>query len=157
MTDDRVRVPDPALMQRAGTRMLLTLIIVLILVTPLTVAGITLLAAGEAAGLPLAVGGAVLGVAAIVLTATTRRIRRTLDQGTVSRRSLVTARRVSRQVRLASLTTLLALIVFGLVRGLSGEWWSLGTALLMGVALYVFANGTNTMVKAHDRALAGAF
>ncbi|NMO50057.1 hypothetical protein HH310_02450 [Actinoplanes sp. TBRC 11911] len=154
MSDDRVRVPDPALMQRAGTRMLLALIIVLILVTPLTVGGITLLVAGEAAGLPLAAGGVVLGVAAIVLTVTTRRIRRTLDQGTVARGALEAARRVSRRVRLACLTTLLALIVFGVVRGLSGEWWSLGTALLMGVALYVFGNGANTMVKAHDRALA---
>jgi membrane protein implicated in regulation of membrane protease activity len=91
----------------------------MILVTPLTVWGITLLAAGELPGLPLAVGGAVLEVAAVVLTAAALRVRRTLSQETVSRDSLLAGRRVAGRVRLASLVTLLGLVVFGFVLVLS--------------------------------------
>lgn len=45
-------------MRRAGTRMLIALIIVLVLATFFTAGGISLTAAGELPGLPLAVGGA---------------------------------------------------------------------------------------------------
>jgi hypothetical protein len=92
-SEHRVRVPDPALMRRAGNRMIRTLIIVLVLVTPLTVGGLSLVAAGELPGLPLAIGGAVLELAAVAVTAAAFRVRSTLDHETISRTSLLAARR----------------------------------------------------------------
>lgn len=154
MTDNRIHVPDPALMRRAGNRMILALVAILIFATPFTIWGIVLLAAGELPGLPLAVGGAVLEIATVVLVVTTLRIRSTLDHDTISRESLLQARRVARGVRLASLTTVLALIAYGLIRGLTGEWWSLLTALLIGVALYLLGSGAKNIVRAQDRSLA---
>jgi hypothetical protein len=52
--------------------------------------------------------------------------------------------------------TLLGLVLFGLGRGLYGEWWSLLTALLISVPLFFMASGAKKMAKAHSSSLAGA-
>ncbi|GIM97539.1 hypothetical protein [Paractinoplanes toevensis] len=153
MTDDRIQVPDPALVRRAGKRMIPALIAILILAAPITIWGVALLSAGELPGLPLAVGGLVLAVAAVMLTMSGLRVRQTLQQNTVSRESLRKARNVARGVRFASLGTLFGLVTYGLVRGLSGEWWSLLTALLVGIALYVLGNGASNAAKQQERSL----
>jgi hypothetical protein len=80
MSENRVHIPDPNLMRRAGTRITIALIIVLILTTPFTIGGITLLANGELPGLPLAACGAVVQIGCIVVVVFTLRIRRTLNQ-----------------------------------------------------------------------------
>jgi hypothetical protein len=153
MTDARVPIPDPTLMRRAGNRMILALIAILILVTPFTIWGVVLLAAAELPGLPLAVGGVVLAIAATATTVATLQIRRTLSDGTVTRDSLLRARRVATRARAASLMTLLALLLFGLIRLLAGEWWSLLGAIMTGVALYFFARGARTVIQAQSRSL----
>ena len=153
MTENRVRVPDPTLMRRAGNRVVVATIAILILATPLIVWGMTLLVAGELPGLPLAVGGAALGVGAVVLASATLRVRRTLDHDTVSRETMRAARRVIGLVRTALLLTLLLLVVFGIARVLAGEWWSLLIALLVGVVVYLLARGAGSIAKAQDRSL----
>ncbi|GAA3344165.1 hypothetical protein GCM10020358_46300 [Amorphoplanes nipponensis] len=150
---DRVHVPDPALMRRAGRRMTVALVILLILTTVLTVGGISLLVAGELAGLPLAVGGAVLEVAAVVLVVTTLRIRRTLNAQTVARSALLTASRTAGRVRLVVLVTLLALVAYGVARLLAGDRWSLVTAGIIGIGLFLLARGSKAMRVAQDQAL----
>jgi hypothetical protein len=151
---DRVHVPDPALMRRAGRRMTTALVIMLILTTFFTVGGISLVIAGEFAGLPLAVGGAVLQIACIVLVVATLRVRRTLDGRTVARSSLLTARRTAGRVQRIALVTLFALILYGVVRLLLGDPWSLITAFLIGIGLLLLARGSKAMGRAQDQALA---
>jgi hypothetical protein len=153
MSENRVQVPDPSVMRRAGKRVVVATIAILILATLLTIWGITLLAAGELPGLPLAVGGAALGIGAVVLASATLRVRRTLDHDTVSRDAMLAARWVVGLVRTGLLLTLLLLVVFGLVRVLAGEWWSLMVALLMGAVLYLLAKGASNIVKAQDQSL----
>src|SRR5687768_11297425 len=142
---DRVPVPDPALLRRAGRRMIIALVLVLFLTMFFTVGGIALLAAGELAGLPFAVGGAVLQLASIVLVVATLRIRRTLDDRSVARSSLVAAHRTAGQVRRVALGTLFALILYGVVRLLLGDPWSLATACLIGIGLFFLAKGCKAM------------
>jgi hypothetical protein len=129
------------------------MIAILILATPITSWGITLLAAGELPGLPLAVGGAALGIGAVVLASATLRVRRTLDNGTVSREAMLAARRTIGLVRSALLITLLLLLVYGIARVLVGEWWSLLVALLLAGVLYLLAIGASNIAKAQDRSL----
>jgi hypothetical protein len=155
MTDNRVHVPDPALIYRAGIRSVLALPVILILSTVLISWGVTLLAAGEALGLPFAVGGVVLAISVIAITTATLGIRRSLDQDSISRESLLKARRIAKGVSFASLATVLALILFGLVRGLMGEWWSMLTTLLISVVLYVFGRAARNVAKAQTRSLSG--
>jgi hypothetical protein len=156
VSENRLHIPDPDLMRRAGTRMAVALIIVLILTAPFTIGGVTLLAAGELPGLPLAVGGAVLQISCIVLVVVTLRIRRTLDGPTIARSALLTARRVAAWTRRTALLAILALILFGLVRLAFDDRWSLGTASLMSIGLFFLANGGKNMGKAQDRALTQA-
>lgn len=153
MSDDRIPVPDPALMRRAGKRMILALIPLLFLATLIAVWGIVLVAAGEVPGLPLLVGGVVLAVAAVTLTVSGFRVRRTLRQSTVSRASSMKARQAAGRVRIATLITMVLLVVFGLLRVISGEWWSLLTALMVSAVLYFLASGAKTVVKAQERSL----
>jgi len=153
MSENRVRVPDPTLMRRAGNRVVVATIAILILATPLTIWGITLLAAGELPGLPLALGGAALGIGAVVLASATLQVRRTLDHDTVSREAMQTAGRIVRLVRTGLLLTLLLLVAFGVVRALTGEWWSLLVALLVGAVIYLLAIGASNIAKAQDRSL----
>jgi hypothetical protein len=153
MSENRLHIPDPNLIRRAGTRMTIALIIVLILTTPFTVGGITLLANSELPGIPLAVGGAVLQIACIVVVAVTLRIRRTLNGTTIARSTLLTARQVTARTRHTALATIPALILFGLVRLAFDDRWSLGTACIMSIGLFVLANGSKNMRKAQDRAL----
>jgi len=91
VSENRIQVPDPELMRRAGTRMVTAMVLVLILTAPLTIGGISLAAQGELPGLPLAVGGAVLQLCCLVLVVATLRIRRTLDGRTIARSALLTA------------------------------------------------------------------
>jgi len=91
VSENRIQVPDPELMRRAGTRMVTAMVLVLILTSPLTIGGISLAARGELPGLPLAVGGAVLRLCCLVLVVATLRIRRTLDGRTIARSALLTA------------------------------------------------------------------
>jgi hypothetical protein len=153
MSDHRIRIPDPALIRRAGNRMIAALVAILALATPLTIWGIVLTVAGEWAGVPLAVGGLVLAIAAITLTLSTLQIRGSLVRDSVSRESLLRARRTTRNVRRACLATLLGLLADGLIRGLVGEWWSMLTALVMGLVLFILATGTTNMAKAQDGSL----
>lgn len=150
---DRVHVPDPALMRRAGRRMAYALVMLLILTTFFTVGGISLLVAGELPGLPFAVGGAVLAIAAIVLVVATVRVRRTLEGQTVARSSLLTARRTAGWVRRITLATAAALIVYGIVRVFVGDPWSLLTAGIISVALLLLARGSKAMRVAQSRQL----
>jgi hypothetical protein len=134
--------------------MMLATIVILILAVLLTSWGITLLVAGELPGLPLAVGGVVLGIAAIVLTTSAARVRRTLDHDTVSRESILEAQRVSQAVRSAILVTMAALAIFGVFRVLAGEW-SLLISLLVCAVLYLLARGAGATAKAQAQSIAG--
>ncbi|WP_125810173.1 hypothetical protein [Actinoplanes sp. ATCC 53533] len=129
------------------------LVIVLILTTFFTAGGISLLASGELPGLPLAVGGAVLQIAAIVLVVATLGIRRTLDAHTVARSSLLAARRTARWVRRIALVTLLALVGYGLVRLVLGDPWSLITACIIDIGLFLLARGSKAIGLAQEQAL----
>jgi hypothetical protein len=154
VSDNRVHVPDPVLMRRAGNRMVIAMVMILILTLPFTVGGISLLIAGELPGLPLAVGGFVLEICSIVLVAASLRVRRTLDGQTIARPALLAARRVAGGVRRTAVVTILALILFGLIRSAFGDGWSLLTAAILSIGLFLLARGTKTMGKAQDRALA---
>ena len=153
MSNDRVHVPDPALLRRAARRMTVALVIMLTLTTFFTAGGISLLTAGELPGLPFAVGGAVLQLAAIALVVATWHVRRTLDGQTVARSSLLTARRASGWVRRITLAVLIALIAYGVVRLTLGDLWSLVTACIIGIGLSLLARGSKNMGLAQDQAL----
>ena len=153
MSNDRVHVPDPALMRRATRRMTVSLVFVLILTTFFTGGGISLVAADELAGLPFAVGGAVLQVSAIALVVATRNIGRTLADQTVARSSLQTARRTSGWVRRITLATLIGLIGYGVVRMASGDPFSLLTAGIIGIGLFFLARGSKVISRAQDQSL----
>lgn len=156
MTDNRVRVPDPALMRRAGGRMILALVFILVLATPITAWGVVLIAGGEISGLPLAVGGAVLAVAAVVLTLGSLGVRRSLDGGTVTRESIRTARRTTTAVRAGCLVAVVGLVIFGLARAAAGELWSLMTAIPVSGVLFLFAHGAGRLAKAQQQSLGPA-
>jgi hypothetical protein len=154
MSESRLHVPDPDLMRRAFTRMVVALVFLVVLTAFFIIGGITLLANGEVPGLPLAVGGLVLLLGCVVLVATTRRVRRSLREQTISREALSAARRAAIMVRRTAILAAVALLVFGLVRIAFGDGWSLLTAAVMSVGLWLLARGGNTMRKAHDQALA---
>lgn len=153
MSNERVHVPDPALMRRATRRMTVALVLLLILATFFTVGGISLVAAGELAGLPFAVGGGVLQISAIALVIATWNIRRTLADQTVARSSLLTARRTSGWIRRITLATTTALIGYGLIRIASGDPFSLLTAGIIGIGLFLLARGSRTISRAQDQSL----
>ena len=153
MSNDRVPVPDPALMRRAATRMTVAVVIVLVLTTFFTAGGISLLIAGELPGLPLAIGGAVLQIAAIALVVATWRVRRTLDAQTVARSALQTARLTSGWVRRITLTTLFALLGYGVIRLALGDPWSLVTACVISIGLFLLARGSKAIGLAQEQAL----
>jgi ABC-type Co2+ transport system permease subunit len=140
-------------MRRAGRRMTVALVLVVVLTMFFTVGGGTLLAAGELAGLPLAVGGAVLQIAAIVLVVATLRIRRTLDDRSVARSSLASAHRTTGWVRRVVLGTLVALLGYGVVRLVLGDPWSLATACIVGIGLFFLARGSKAMRAAQEQSL----
>lgn len=150
---DRIHVDDPAFMRRARRRMTVALVMVLILTSFFTAGGISLVAAGELPGLPLAIGGAVLQIAAIVLVVATLRVGRSLDGQTVTRSSLRTARRTAGAVRLTAVVTLLALLLYGAVRFALGDHWSIVTAGIIGIALFFLARGGKALRRAHDQSL----
>ena len=150
---ERIQVPDPALMRRAGGRMIRAMIFILVLVTPFTLGGSRLLAAGELPALPLAVGGLVLAAAAVALTVTNLRVRRTLDGCTVARSAMAAARRANRWIRAAVVATLAGLLGFGLIRLTFGDKWSILTALLVSVALFFLARGLTRIIRAQSQGL----
>ena len=153
MSNDRVHVPDPALMRRATRRMTISLAFLLILTTFFTVGGISLVAAGELPGLPFAVGGAVLQIGAIALVIAPWNIRRTLDGQTVARSSLLTARQTSGWVRRIALATIIVLIGYGIVRITLGDAFSLVTAGIISIGLFLLARGSKTIGLAQDQSL----
>ncbi|MEU4242396.1 hypothetical protein [Actinoplanes sp. NPDC026619] len=156
MSSDRVHVPDPDLMRRAGRRMIWRLVVLLLLTSLLASWGISLMAHGEISGLPLAAAGVVPGVAGIVLVISTRRIRRTLDGDTVSRAAMLAARRVAHGVRTTVLAIVLALLTFGLLRAVTpGEWWTMLITVPVSAVLLVLAGTAKRLAKAQDRSLAG--
>ena len=154
MTENRIPVSDPAFMRRAGRRMTISLVFVLILCTLFTVGGITLVVNGELPGLPFAVGGAVLQIGFIIIVVATLRVHRTLAGATIARSALLTARRVSAGIRRIAWATIVALILFGLVRlALVDDPWSIGTAGLISIALVLLASGSKKIGRAQDRSL----
>ena len=153
MSNDRVHVPDPALMRRATRRMTISLVLLLILTTFFTIGGISLVTAGELAGLPFAVGGAVLQVSAIALVIAMWNTRRTLAGQTVARSSLLTARRASGWVRRITLATIIALIGYGIVRTVLHDPFSLLTAGIISIGLFLLARGSKIISLAQDQSL----
>jgi hypothetical protein len=153
MSNDRVHVPDPALLRRAARRMTIAVVIMVVLTTFFTAGGISLLTAGELPGLPLAVGGATIQIGAIALLIATWHVRRTLNGHTIARSSLVTARRTSGWVRRITLATTVVLIVYGLIRLTLGDPWTLLTTGIIGVALFLLASACQNIGLAQDRAL----
>ena len=153
MSNDRVHVPDPALLRRAARRMTIAIVIMVVLTTFFTAGGISLLTAGELPGLPLAVGGAVMQIGAVALLIATWLVRRTLDGPTIARSSIMTARRTSKWVRRTTLSTIIMLIVYGLIRLTLGDPWSLAAAGIIGVALFLLATSSKNIGLAQDRAL----
>jgi hypothetical protein len=153
MSDDRVHVQDPAFMRRATRRMTIAVVFLLILTTFFTAGGVSLVAAGELSGLPFAVGGAVLQIAAIALVVATWHVRRTLDGQTVARSSLVTARRAAGWVRRVTLATLIVLLGYGVIRLTLGDPLSLITACIIDIGLFLLARGSKTIGLAQDQAL----
>jgi hypothetical protein len=133
--------------------MTIAVVIMLILTTFFTAGGVSLLVAGELPGLPFAVGGAVLQIAAIALVVATWHVRRTLDGRTVARSSLLTARRAAGWVRRITLATLIALLGYGVIRLTLGDPWSLVTACVISIGLFLLARGGKNMGLAQDQAL----
>ena len=153
MSNDRVHVPDPTLMRRATRRMTISLAFLLILTMFFSVGGMSLVAAGELPGLPFAVGGAVLQIGAIALVIATWNISRTLNGQTVARSSLLTARRTSGWVRRITLATILALIGYGVIRLALDDAFSLVTAGIISIGLFLLARGSKTIGLAQDQSL----
>jgi uncharacterized membrane protein len=150
---DRVRVEDPAYMRRAAKRMTFALVMVLALTSFFTVGGISLVRAGELPGLPFAIGGAVLQLAAVVLVVAALGVRSSLRDQSVSRSSMVRARRTIRVVRLTLFGTALALILYAVARLALGDPWTLLTVAVIGFALLLLARGTKAIITAQDRSL----
>jgi hypothetical protein len=140
-------------MRRAATRTVLGLVVVLVLTTFFTAGGVSLLAAGQLPGLPLAVGGAVLQLTLIVVVIAVLRVRSTLDGHTVARSALVAARRTAVAVRRTALLTLAALLLYGLVRLVFGDRATLVTSALIGIALWTLSVGANRLRKAQDQSV----
>jgi membrane protein implicated in regulation of membrane protease activity len=154
MTENRLPVPDPGLMRHAFRRMVVALVLLLILTAFFTAGGIAVVVSGELPGLPLAVGGAVLMLSAVVLVVAVFRVRRTLDGRTISRSALLAARRTAALIRRTAVLTVLVLLLFGLVRLAFDDRWSLATAALMSVGLWLLARGSKNLGKAQDQTLA---
>jgi hypothetical protein len=133
--------------------MSISLVFLLILTTFFTIGGISLVATGELAGLPFAVGGAVVQVSAIALVIATWNVRRTLAGQTVARSSLLTARRSSGWVRRITLATIIALVGYGIVRIALGDPFSLLTAGIIGIGLFLIARASKTISLAHNQSL----
>jgi len=134
--------------------MVRTLVIALVLTSFFTFGGISLVTAGEVAGLPFAVGGAVLQIAAVALVGAARGVSRSLESQTVARPAMVAARRRVAVIRRVALGTVIVLFLYGVTRLVLGDPWSLVTAALIGFVLFLFANGIRATLKAHDQALA---
>ncbi|GAA3943365.1 hypothetical protein [Actinoplanes auranticolor] len=92
-------------------------------------------------------------IGAIALLVATWHVRRTLDGQTIARSSLMTARQTSRWVRRATLATVTLLVVYGLIRLTLGDQWTLLTAGVIGVALFLLATSSKNIGHAQDRAL----
>ncbi|MEU8606419.1 hypothetical protein AB0C29_00195 [Actinoplanes sp. NPDC048791] len=135
--------------------MTIAVVIIVVLTTFFTAGGISLITAGELPGLPLAVGGAVIQIGAIVLLIATRHVRRTLTGQTIARSSLMTARQTSGWVRRIALATIVVLIVYGLIRLTLGDPWSLLTAGIIGVGLFLVGNASKNIGLAQSEALNG--
>jgi hypothetical protein len=150
---DRIRVEDPAFLRRAAKRMTLALVMVLALTSFFTVGGISLVKAGQLPGLPLAIGGATLQLAAVVLVVATLGIRGSLRDQTVTRSSLLRARGTTRVVRVVLFAALVALMLYGVVRLALGDPWSLLTAVIIGIALFLLARGTRVLLAAQNKSL----
>lgn len=151
--DARIRVPDPALMRRAGTRMVIALVIVLVLATFFTAGGVSLTAAGELPGLPLAIGGAVVQLALVIIVVAVIRIRRTLTGQTIARSALTSARRTAIFVRRLALAAIAGLLAYALVRVILGDRWTLLTAVFISIPLWVVATGARRLRIAYDHSL----
>lgn len=148
---DRQYVPDPALMRRACRRMILALIVFLVLSSPFTIGGISLVATGNLPGLPFAFGGAVLQIAALITVAATIAVRASLDDATVSGRAVSTSRRILTVTRLGILATIVALLLFAAIRVFLGDYWSLLTAVLISGALWLTASMLRRVRQSYDR------
>ena len=150
MSNDRVHVPDPTLMRRATRRMTISLVFLLILTMFFSVGGMSLVVAGELPGLPFAVGGAVLQIGAIALVIATWNVRRTLNGQTVARSSLLTARRISGWVRRITPGDNLGA---HRVRLALDDAFSLVTAGIISIGLFLLARGSKTIGLAQDQSL----
>jgi hypothetical protein len=147
----RVPVPDPALMRRSTSRILVALIAFLLLSSFFTVGGISLVAAGELPGLPLAVGGAVVQLAVLAIVLAGLRVRSTLTGGTVSRVAVSAALRTLTIVRIGTVTTIFAAMLYAIARAIVGDRWTLLTAAIMAIILWATASSASKAMKAYKQ------
>jgi hypothetical protein len=138
---DRVRVPDVRRMRRGAWRMVLAALILLALLMFFTAGGTALLVAGEAPGLPFAVGGLVMQLSVVALVVGVLRVRATLVGDTVARTVMVANRRLFAAIRVVLLVTIALLVGYALVRLALGDPWALLTTGIVGVVLWMLARG----------------
>jgi hypothetical protein len=155
MADDRISIPDPVFMRKAGRRAVRALVIILVLTALFTVGGISAIAHGEPTGIPLAVGGFALDIACIALVVAAARVPRTLEGHTIARSAVQNARTTTTWVRRGAWLTVLALLAYGVARVAVDDPWSFLVALAMSAALIILAQATRTLTKAQDRTLSG--
>ncbi len=132
-------------MRRGAWRTVLAGIVVLVLLTGFTAGGISMLLIGELPGLPFAVGGAAAQLAAIVISVTALRVRATLVQDTVSRHALQAAHRAYSMLRLTLLMVIVVLALYAIVRLVTGDPWTVLTAAIIGVVLWLLLRGSKRL------------
>ncbi|RKR87385.1 hypothetical protein BDK92_1660 [Micromonospora pisi] len=149
--DDRTPLSDPASSRRGAVRTVLAGIVVVVLLTGFTAGGAAMLAAGELPGLPFAVGGAVAQLAAIAIVVTVLRTRSGTGDGSISRSRVASAVAAFVLIRAVLFVTFIGLVLFSLVRVVLGDNWSLLTAGIIGLMLFLLARGARRLTHGLKR------
>jgi hypothetical protein len=125
--------------------MIIPFIIVMFLLTFFTAGGVSMLTAGELPGLPFAVGGAIAQFAILTLIVAVLQVRLTLAGDTISATALAAASRTARLIRRIVLVAIVGLFIYGLVRVVLGDPWTLLAAALVSVVLGTVAVGAQRL------------
>jgi hypothetical protein len=134
-------------MRRAGWRLLYPFVMLTLLLAFPTVGGISLIAAGETQALPMAVAGVAGELVVMAIVVTTLGVRATMVDGTVSRRAVLGAYRAMRLTRTLVITVLAVIVIYAIFRALTGDAWTMFTALVGGVILGLMAWATKRLSR----------
>ncbi|MFC6016477.1 hypothetical protein ACFP2T_09725 [Plantactinospora solaniradicis] len=151
---DRVRVADVGRMRQGAWRMVGAAVVVLALLTFFSAGGTALLVAGEAPGLPFAVGGLVTQLSVIALVVGVLRVRATLVGDSVARTAVAATRRLLAVIRIVLLVTVALLVGYAVVRLVAGDPWALLTTGIVGLVLWMLAGGVKRIRDGMDDAAA---